>query len=167
MDNNGSRYYHWEAHDSRGATGPTGAIGPVGQGLSAYAYIYNLAAQVVPLEADIIFSTNGILTAGITHALDTASIALVNTGDYAIWFNVAGVEPNQFTLFQNGAPVSGATYGSGAGTQPNPGMVIITSAAGDTLTIRNHTSAAAVTLQTLVGGTQINANASILIQQIS
>ncbi|WP_010235513.1 collagen-like triple helix repeat-containing protein [Clostridium arbusti] len=191
MDNNGSEYYHWEAHDSRGATGPTGAIGPtgptgaagptgpvgpvgatgaigpVGQGLSAYAYIYNLAAQVVPLEADIIFSTNGILTAGITHAQDTASIALVNAGDYAIWFNVAGVEPNQFTLFQNGAPVSGATYGSGAGTQPNPGMVIITSAAGDTLTIRNHTSAAAVTLQTLVGGTQINDNASILIQQIS
>ena len=36
-----------------------------------------------------------------------------------------GVEPNQFTLFQNGAPVSGSVYGSGAGTQGNNGMVII------------------------------------------
>jgi hypothetical protein len=46
-------------------------------------------------------------------------------------------------------------------------MVIITAAAADTLTVRNHTSAAAVTLQTLAGGTQINSNASILIQKLT
>jgi hypothetical protein len=46
-------------------------------------------------------------------------------------------------------------------------MVIITAAASDILTIRNHTSAAAVTLQTLAGGTQINTNASVLIQKLS
>ncbi len=80
---------------------------------------------------------------------------------------MAGVEQNQFTLFQNGAAVSGSTYGSGAGTQPNPGAVIITAAAGDVLTLRNHTSSAAVTLQTLAGGTQTNANASIKIEKIS
>ena len=157
-----------------GATGATGAIGPAGatgatgeQGLSEYAYIYNLAAQVVPLEEDILFSNNGVIVGTITHAPGTSTIMLGSAGDYAIWFNVAGVEPNQFTLFQNGAPVAGSTYGSGAGTQPNPGMVIITADAGDVLTLRNHTSAAAVTLQTLAGGTQINANASILIQKIS
>jgi hypothetical protein len=77
------------------------------------------------------------------------------------------VEPNQFTLFQNGAPVAGSTYGSGAGTQPNPGVVIITAAAGDVLTLRNHTSSAAVTLQTLAGGTVINSNASIMIQKLN
>ncbi|WP_164473210.1 hypothetical protein [Clostridium sp. E02] len=46
-------------------------------------------------------------------------------------------------------------------------MVIITAAAADVITIRNHTSAAAVTLQTLAGGTQINSNASVLIQKLS
>jgi hypothetical protein len=46
-------------------------------------------------------------------------------------------------------------------------MVIITAAASDILTIRNHTSSAAVTLQTLAGGTQVNANASVLIQKLS
>jgi hypothetical protein len=137
-----------------------------GGGLSEYAYIYNLSAQVVPLEADIVFSDNGVINGTMTHAPGTSTISLGTTGDYTIWFNVAGVEPNQFTLFQNGAPVAGAGYGSGAGTQINSGMVIITAAAGDILTLRNHTSAAAVTLQTLAGGTQLNANVSILIHKI-
>jgi len=154
-----------------GPAGPTGATGPAGptgiEGLSEYAYIYNLDAQVVALEADITFSNNGVIVGAITHAPGTAIITLGSAGDYAILFNVAGVEPNQFTLFQNGAAVAGATYGSGAGTQPNHGFVIITAAAGDTLTLRNHTSSAAVTLQTLAGGTQINANASIQIQKMN
>ena len=46
-------------------------------------------------------------------------------------------------------------------------MVIITAAAGDVLTVRNHSSASAVTLQTLPGGTQTNSNASILILKLS
>lgn len=94
-------------------------------------------------------------------------ISIGSAGDYMISFYVLGVEPNQFTLFQNGIPVSGSTYGSGAGTQVNAGMVIITASAGDVLTLRNHTSAAAVTLQTLAGGNQNNSNASVLIQKIS
>ncbi|WP_291565429.1 DNRLRE domain-containing protein [Clostridium sp. UBA2485] len=168
------------ATGATGTTGPTGPIGPTGatgstgatgvtgpQGLSEYAYIYNLLAQVVALEADIIFSTNGVIVGTIAHTPGTSTITIGTAGDYAVWFNAAGVEPNQFAVFQNGAPVAGAIYGSGAGTQPNPGMVIVTAAAGDVLTLRNHTSAAAVTLQTLAGGTQINANASILIQKIS
>lgn len=42
-----------------------------------------------------------------------------------------------------------------------------TGATGDVLTVRNHSSSSAVTLQTLAGGTQINSNASILIQKVS
>jgi pSer/pThr/pTyr-binding forkhead associated (FHA) protein len=102
----------------------------------------------------------------ITHIEGTSSISIGTAGDYAIWFTVSGVEPNQFTLFINASPVSGSTFGSGAGTQTNSGMVIITAAAGDVLQLGNHTSAAAVTLQTHAGGTQTNSNASILIQKI-
>lgn len=145
----------------------TSVSGAASSGLTEYAYIYNLLPQVVALEADIIFDNNGTIVGGITHAPSTAAITLSTAGDYSIWFNVSGVEPNQFTLFQNGVPVTGATFGSGAGTQINSGMVIITAAAGDAITLRNHTSAAAVTLQTLAGGTQINANASILIHKIN
>jgi hypothetical protein len=58
-------------------------------------------------------------------------------------------------------------FGSGAGTQQNNGQVILTLVAGDVLTLHNHTSAAAVTLQTLAGGTVANVNASVLIRKLN
>ena len=160
-----------------GATGPTGPTGPAGEigpagatgtnGLSEYAYIYNLDAEVVAIEDDISFSSNGVIVGTITHTPGTSTIQIGTAGDYSIWFYAIGVEPNQFTLFQNGAPVAGAIYGTGAGTQGNNGMVVITAAAGDVLTVRNHSAASGITLQTLAGGTQTNSNASILIQKLS
>ncbi|MCA1682746.1 MAG: collagen-like protein, partial [Actinobacteria bacterium] len=36
----------------------------------------------------------------------------------------------------------------------------------DVLTLKNHSSAAAVSLQTLAGGTQTNANASIAVERL-
>jgi hypothetical protein len=122
---------------------------------------------VVPLEADVTFDTNGILTPGITHAPGTSAIVVTVAGDYEVTFSVSSVEPSQFALFLNGAPVAGTVYGSGAGTQQNNGQAIIAIAAGDVLTLRNHTSAAAVTLQTLAGGTQTNVNASIVITKLN
>ena len=154
-----------------GATGPAGEIGPAGatgtNGLSEYAYIYNLDAQVVAIEDDISFGSNGVIVGTITHTPGTSTIQIGTAGDYSIWFYAIGVEANQFTLFQNGAPVAGAIYGTGAGTQGNNGMVVITAAAGDVLTVRNHSAASGITLQTLAGGTQTNSNASILIQKLS
>ncbi|MEK4893948.1 hypothetical protein MHH74_28255 [Bacillus sp. FSL M7-0996] len=91
----------------------------------------------------------------------------INAGDYKISFSVSGVEPNQFTLFLNGAPVTNSVYGSGAGTQPNNEQTILTLAAGDVLTLHNHTSAAAATLQSLADGTQTNVNASIVIEKLN
>jgi len=147
-------------------TGPQGPIGPTGpQGLSEYAYIYNLTAQAVPIEADVLFSNNGIITGNITHVPGTATIILGSAGVYSVWFYASALEPSQFTLFQNGVPVPGATYGTETGTSSNPGWIII-SAAGDVLTVRNHTSEIPVALQTFSGGTQVNTNASILIQRI-
>jgi hypothetical protein len=130
-------------------------------------FIYNVSAQTVPVEADVIFDANGILKAGITHDPGTTQIAVTNPGSYEVTFSVSGVEPNQFALFLNGALVTGTVYGSGAGTQQNNGQAIIALAAGDVLTLRNHSSAAAVTLQTLAGGTQTNVNASVVIKKLS
>jgi hypothetical protein len=153
---------------TNGVDGATGATGPAGPGGSSqYGYIYNINAQTVPLEADVTFSNNGIITSGITHAPGNAGIAFTSVGIYKVTFSVSGVEPGQFALFINGALVPGTVYGSGAGTQQNSGQVLISIAAGDVLTLRNHTSAAAVGLQTLAGGTQGNVNASILVQKLN
>jgi len=80
---------------------------------------------------------------------------------------VEGVEPNQFAIFVNGALAAGSIHGSGAGTQQNNGHVFLVLSAGDVVTLRNHSSAAAVTLATPIGGTQANANASVAIEKLS
>jgi hypothetical protein len=121
----------------------------------------------VAVEAPITFDTNGVTTAGITHAPGSSNIALVNPGDYKVTFAVSGTESNQMGLFLNGAQVAGTVYGSGAGTQQNTGQAIIAIAAGDLLSLRNHSSASAVGLQTLAGGTQTNANASVVIEKLN
>lgn len=163
-----------------GATGLTGATGPAGpagtnglngtgSGSSQYAYVYNLSAQVVPLETAVTFSDNGIGTAGFTHGLGSSDITVINQGDYKVAFSVSGTEPCQFALFINGVVVAESVYGSGAGTQQNTGQAILTLNANDVITLVNHTSAAAVTLAAAppIGGTVTAVNASILIQKLN
>ncbi len=157
-----------------GSTGPTGATGATGErgetgasgGISEYAYVFNQGAQVVPIEDDVEFDMNGLMTPGITHAEGNAGVQFVGAGTYKVTFSVSGVEPSQMALFLNGALVDGSTYGSGAGTQPLIGQTMLEVSAGDVLTLRNHSSTAAVTLQTLAGGTQANANASLAIERL-
>jgi len=157
-----------------GATGPAGPAGTnglngTGSGSSEYAYVYNLSAQVVPLETAVTFSDNGIGTAGFTHGLGSSDITVINQGDYKVAFSVSGTEACQFALFINGVVVAESVYGSGAGTQQNTGQAILTLNANDVLTLVNHTSAAAVTLAAAppIGGTVTAVNASILIQKLN
>jgi len=150
-----------------GPTGPTGATGPQGPaGQPDYGYVYNLSAQTVGLESDITFDTNGPLS-GFTHTAGTSTITVGLTGTYLLDFSVTGVEPGEFALMDNGVAVAGTIYGSSAGTQQDNGQVIVHLTAGDVLTLRNHTSAAAVILETDAGGTQTNVNASVLIEQLA
>jgi hypothetical protein len=131
-----------------------------------YAYVYNLSSQNVPVEADIIFDSNTNLTSGFVHIPGTTTINIINTGIYKVSFSVSSAEPNQFALFLNGSVLSGSIFGSGAGTQQNNGALIFSATAGDVVSLRNHSSAAAVTLASNVGGTQANVNASLIFQKL-
>ncbi|MBP6239051.1 MAG: hypothetical protein KA536_23065 [Saprospiraceae bacterium] len=131
-----------------------------------YAYVYNLSSQNVPVEADIIFDSNTNLTSGFVHVPGTTTINIINTGIYKVSFSVSSAEPNQFALFLNGSVLSGSIFGSGAGTQQNNGALIFSATAGDVVSLRNHSSAAAVTLASNVGGTQANVNASLIFQKL-
>ncbi|WCM63173.1 BclA C-terminal domain-containing protein [Paenibacillus polymyxa] len=150
---------------NHGALGPEGDSGTIGD-LAQFGYIYNVKPQNVPIEGDVIFDTNGILTPGIAHVPGTTQIAVSDAGKYEVHFSVSGVEPNQFAIFINGALAAGTVYGSGAGTQQNIGQAILALACGDVLTLRNHSSTTAVTLQTQAGGTQASINASVLIRKL-
>jgi len=150
-----------------GVQGVTGATGPEGSnGLSQYAYVYNLGGEVVAIEADVNFDSNGLLTPGINHAPGNAGIEIVQAGIYAVQFSVSTTEPSQMAIFLNGGLVPGTIYGSGAGTQQNTGQAIFAVPAGGVLTVRNHSSASAVSLATPIGGTQENANASVVIEKL-
>jgi hypothetical protein len=122
---------------------------------------------VVALEADVTFDANGVMSAGITHAAGSAGITLVNAGTYKITFSVSGTEPSQMALFLNGTLIPGTIYASGAGTQQNTGQAIAAIPAGGVLTVRNHTSAAAVGLATPIGGTETSVNASVTIEKLA
>jgi hypothetical protein len=164
-----------------GGTGNTGSQGPAGNdgaqgntgpagsnGVSGYAYYYNVAAQTVAIEADILFDTNGVNSPApiTTHTAGTAAIIVASTGTYKVSFIVSATEPGQVAVFLNGAPVAGSIYGSGAGTQQNNGQVIFSASAGSTITVRNHSSAAALGLPTPIGGTQASVNASIMLEKL-
>jgi BclA C-terminal domain/Collagen triple helix repeat (20 copies) len=163
----------------QGDLGATGAIGPAGpkgttgttgtagtNGVSQYAYIYNVSVESVTVESDVTFDSNGLLTSGFTHTVGAAPITVVSAGVYKVTFSASGTETSQFALFVNGTLVPGTIYGSGAGTQQNAGQAIFSIAAGGLLTLRNHTSSAAVGLPTIGGGTAANTNASVLIEKL-
>ena len=124
---------------------------------------------MVPLEAAVTLSDTGVHTAGITHALGSAAVVIVNAGDYKLVFSVSGTEPNQFGFFLNGIAVPQSVYGSGAGTQQNTGQVILAIQANDILTLRKHSSASAVTLAAAppIGRTASAVNAFILIEKLN
>lgn len=156
------------AQGPAGPVGATGATGPEGSnGLSQYAYIYNLGLETVALEADISFDSNGVMTPGISHTPGNAGIGIVEAGTYAVGFSVSGTEPSQIAIFLNGTLVPGTIYGSGAGTQQNTGQAIVVVPAGAVLTIRNHTSSAAIGLAAPIGGTGASSNASVVIEKLA
>jgi hypothetical protein len=136
-------------------------------GVSAYAYYYNVGAANVAVGAAVPFDTNGISSPGFTHAVGASAVTLVNAGVYKVSFIVSATEANQMAVFLNLTVVGGGIYGSGAGTQQNSGQVIIQADAGDVLTLRNHTSAAVVGLQAAAGGSAASVNASVSIEKLS
>jgi hypothetical protein len=135
--------------------------------LSQYAYIYNLGLETVAVEADIAFDSNGVMTPGISHTPGNAGIGIVEAGTYEVTFSVSGTEPSQIAIFLNGTLVPGTIYGSGAGTQQNTGQALVVVPAGAVLTIRNHTSSAAVGLAAPIGGTGVSSNASVVIEKLA
>lgn len=121
----------------------------------------------MPVEGDVKFDSNGVMTPGIEHAVGGAAVEIMVGGTYEVSFSVSGTEPDQFAIFLNGSVVEGSVYGSGAGTQQDSGQAIVIVPAGGVLTLRNHTSAAAVGLALVIGGTQQSSNASLVIEKLA
>lgn len=83
---------------------------------SAYAYVYNDGRQTVAASAPILFSSNGVLSDGMTHPVNGNAVTIENAGTYAVWFTMMGTADAQFALFLNDTSVAGTIFG----TSPAP-----------------------------------------------
>lgn len=141
--------------------------------LTEYGYFYNLAVSgTVASAAPFPFDTNGPFTSGFLHTASavvatSAPITIVNAGVYAVEFSVTVAEARQIALYLNGVVVAGTIYGQATGTAVTTGFAIITATAGSLLTLRNHLSAAALTLVTPSGGTASNTTNSLFIRRLA
>ena len=148
------------------------AIPASGEGVSnGYGYVYALTPQSVAAytlidTGQVLFDANGPLS-GVTHTPASADIVITNAGTYEISFGVSGSEPNQFAIFVNDVPQQSTVGGSGAGTQQNNISAIVTVPAGAVINLVNYVTAGAVTLASVVGGTQPNVTAFVNINAVS
>lgn len=137
-----------------------------------HGYFYNLeVADTVAIGAPFPFDTDGPFTAGFLHTASptpatSAPITIVNAGIYSVQYTVTVAEARQIALYLDGAVVPSTIYGQATGTAVTTGIAIITAAAGQLLTLRNHLSAAALTLVTPSGGTAENTTNSLVITKI-
>jgi hypothetical protein len=168
-----SNWGEWqvESDGTQWIVGGSGFGGAVG-GARQYGYF---SARAVGAQAPIAVGANVLWdfpdgpfnTAGFTHVAGSDTVTITVAGDYKVQWNVCGTQSNQFTLHQNAAPVVGACFGAGAGTEQNVGFVIIRAAIGDALTLKNFSSAAAVGLA-LQGGTNVaQVGAALLVEKVS
>ena len=142
-------------------------------GISQYAYIYNDGqTDQIPPGGNVHFQENGIITPGIVHTPfinpipGSDSIVVLFAGVYKIDFftyEIRDVTPSGsvFSLCVNGAVIPGATFKSAIFT-PNPGQVIVSLSAGDTITLKNES---AFTVQ--LGGAPGVVNSFISILQLN
>lgn len=80
-----------------------------------YGYVFNDGLQTVAAAAGVRFSTNGVLSAGVTHTAGGNAVVLADAGTYAVWFTVMGTAANQFILYLNDTSVPGTFYGTETG----------------------------------------------------
>lgn len=138
-----------------------------------YGYFYNLTVSgTVAIGAPFPFSTDGPFTAGFLHTASpvyatSAPITVVNAGVYSVQYSVTVAEARQIALYVNGVVNLSTIYGQATGTAVTTAQAIISIPAGALLTLRNHLSAAALTLVTPSGGTAANATNSLLIKRLA
>lgn len=157
----------------KGPPGPKGIPGPPGKTveltgmIAEYAYIFNIDKQQTSQE-DILFSTNGILTAGISHTEGDAIIQIKHAGVYEIIYHVTGRQANQLILLANDKSIVNAPYRSETGVFQNIGIQILQLDANTNLTLRNQPFIPShVDLELEAESTQPAINAAITIKKLS
>lgn len=148
-----------------GPQGPTGATGPQGPAGAAldFADFFALMppdnAATVAIGGDVDFPQDGPSSGtGLIARTGADTFNLAEIGVYEVLFQVSVTEPGQLvlTLDSGGGPVvlSYTVAGRATGTSQIVGMALVqTTVINSILTVRNNSSASALTITPLAGGT--------------
>jgi hypothetical protein len=155
--------------DGIGMTGPQGPQGVKGDpgapgvgAVSNYAYAKHSGPETVATNAAVAFTTPAQFVVGdVVLQEDGMTFKITTAGTYRVSFSVSAAVGSQLDVAVNG--VSQGKFGAFEGQ--NTGMVVVSLATNDLVTLRNTTEASLVLGNT--GGSGANVNAWMMIEQLS
>ncbi len=151
-----------------GTDGAQGAPGPAGffEYAEFYARMPGDNAATVAIGADMVFPQNGPSQGSIVRASPTA-FTLASIGTYRVSFGASISEAGQLQLTLNNVGVAYGVFGRATGTGLITGEAFITTTTvNSVITVRNTSSASALTVTPLAGGTE-PVTAYLILQQVS
>ena len=137
-------------------------------GSDAYASIYNVSAQSVRLNNNVLFDSNQLMF-NIDHTPGNPEIYIRVPGYYVFTFSINTDQSGQFALFVNNDPHYETICGKNAGAGQIISRCILHFNCNDVLTIRNfYTGSIPVDINTFAGSSTIlGTNAEVILFKIN
>ena len=152
----------------QGEVGPQGPAGVVANFADFYALMPADNATPVGAGEDVAFPQNGPTSNSTITRLTDNSFSLSEVGTYLVMFQVSVTEPAQLVLTLNGEEIPYSVVGRAAGTSQIVETILITTTiATSTLTVRNPAAnATALTITPNAGGNE-SVSAHLVIVQLT
>ena len=138
------------------------------KGFNVTGSFYNIIAQTVNPEADIIFATSqNVNSIGWSSTVNPQQITILEDGVYKVFFLASTGNAAQLAFTVNDVPIAYTNQGTnhGAGEVTIRGLLVLKK--GDIVTVRNHTSAVPIQITQMAGGFQNNVCAELTIFKIA
>jgi hypothetical protein len=129
------------------------------RGFNVHGSFYNMNAQSVALEADVVFDSQLNVNGLQWNSTNPSQVVVKEDGIYKVLYLANVTLPTQLALTVNGVPLQESIQGINKGAAQVSGRMILELRKNDVLTVRNHSSA--------VGTVGFAANAGGLLPAIS
>jgi hypothetical protein len=161
--------------DAPGIVGPAGPAGPAGPqgpagGIANYIFLTHtgLATLTTPFPKVVPFSVIETTVGDLDVGVDPSTVVIATAGVYRVSFGVTTGEASQLdvAIRRGGTTTVQQIFGNAAAGQNN-GSLIITGNVGDIVSLRVAAGEeGSLTLPALTGGTGINVNAWMIVEQL-
>jgi hypothetical protein len=141
------------------------------KGFDVSGSFYNNVNQLIPLETDVIFSTQQNVNKLTWNISNPSQVVIQEDGVYKLFFLANTHTPAQLAVCVNGVPVDNTIMGTNKGAGQMTIRCILELKQNDVVSIRNHTTAAPnggiIDISTNAGGKYITTNCILTIFKIA